>query len=46
MYQDKNWGGVCFKGKDCRDGREDKGGKNQEDEDRVGGMCPGCGGEE
>ena len=44
--QDENWGGVCCKGKGWRDGGEHKGGKNQEDEERGGGMCPCFGGEE
>ena len=46
MSADKHWGGVCCKGKGWRDGGEHKGGKNQEDEERADGMCPGCGGEE
>ena len=45
-HQEKNWGGVCCKGKGWRDGGEHRGGKNQEDEERSDGMCPGCGGEE
>ena len=46
MDPDENWGGVCCKGKGWRDVVEHKGVKNQEDEERGGGMCPGCGGEE
>ena len=33
--------GVCCKGKGWRVGGYHKGGKNQEDEERGGGMCPG-----
>ena len=39
-------GGVCCKCKGLRDGGEHKVGKNQEDEEIGGEMCPGCGGEE
>ena len=43
--QDKDCRGVFFKGKSMRDGGEYKGGKNQEDEERGGGMCKLCDGE-
>ena len=42
MGQDENWGGVCCKGKGWRDGVEHKEDNNQENEERVGGMFPGC----
>ena len=38
--------GVCCKGKGWIVGEDHKGGKNQEDEERGGGVCSGCGGEE
>ena len=37
--QEENWGGVCCNGKCWRVGEDHTGGKNQEDEERVGGMC-------
>ena len=46
MDQANDWGGVCCKGKGRKDGGEYKGGMKQEDEERGGGMCPVCGGEE
>ena len=46
MSAEKHWGGVCCKGKGWRDGGEHKVEKNQEDEERSDGMCPGCSGEE
>ena len=42
--QEKDRGGVCREG--WRDRGEDKGGKNQLDEERVCGVFPGCGREE
>ena len=44
--QDGDRCGVCYKGKGRIDGGQQKGGKKLEDEERGGGMCPGCGEEE
>ena len=44
--QDKYWGGVCREGEGQIYGGENKGGKNQDKEERGGGMCPGYGKEE
>ena len=44
--QDENWGGLCCKGKGWIVGGYHKGGNNQEDEERVGGVCTVCSGEE
>ena len=44
--QDENRGGVCCKGRGCRDGVKHNGEKNQEDEERGGVMCPCWGGDE
>ena len=43
---DKNWDGVCCKGKGWRDGGEHNGGNKQKYEERGDVMCPGCGWEE
>ena len=40
--QDENWDRVSCKGQGWRVGEYHKGGKEQEDEKRVGGMRPGC----
>ena len=40
MDQGKDWGGVFHEGKGRRYFVEDKGWKNQADEERVGGLCP------
>ena len=45
-YQDDNWGGVFREGKVQRHGREYKGGKMKENEERGGGIYPGFGREE
>ena len=45
-YQDEYRGGFCHEVKGQRYGVEYKGGKNQEVEERGGGMCPVCGREE
>ena len=42
MDQDKDRFGYPFEGKGQKYGGEDKVGKNQEDEEIGGGMCPGC----
>ena len=46
MEQDEDRCGDPCEGKGWIDGGEDKGGKNQEDEERGGVMCPICGREE
>ena len=48
--KDKKWikqnigVGYLVKGKGSKDGVKYKRGKNQGDEERGGGLCPGCGG--
>ena len=44
--QDENRGGVCCKGQGWRVGEYHRGGKKQDYEERGGGTCPECGGEE
>ena len=44
IEQDENWGGVCCKGQGSTVGEDHKCGTEQENKERGGGMCLGCGG--